>query len=846
MKRRMKQQKTPALVSTTRLRTTMRWMVTGFALFLYAWLDYRRYVPPFVFITQGTVLLLLGGWGIWKAVRRQGVVVSPLAWPLVAFLGASALSTLFSVDMRRSFDGLLVTLVLVLSFFMLCDMVRAGWRLSALVNILIWTATLALGLGVWTTASHFWEQWQAASAGYPAFLVEFRLYRVADHPNLLAALINLAMPFVIMRLAGSENLAARVGWSAWLAGYVVVLVFTRSRGGMVAAGGMVVLSAGWLLVWHGIPWRENLAAWFRRTLPIWGGIVAYGALFVLLLSAPDMLASSFQSGEAATDGATRSAYTTSGGRTVESAATGRMAFWGVAWHSFQRHPLLGSGPVTYGYAFVEESPGVRQWLTAHAHNLYLNILGTQGLVGAALFAWVVLAGLVTFVLALWRSRAAWVGGYQGGLGEEPGEANTWPLVLAVCVALSGFLVHSLVDVPGSLHSNHLLVILVTVVGLEAAGALQSERATLPRGVVLVALVPLVLAGVLVRYGVAQKAMFEGVVHGVTHNWEAAAHAMDRAVESDPQFVFYQEQRGYAYSVLAMPVAGTGDAGAQQRMLASYALVLRERPPLVPVLLNAGEAFRTAGMPALADDVLERAIALPQAQQWALPWLLLAERRAEQGRIPEAESLFERAFAAEPHAPAMAACQRSSACRTAANQRKHTPSIEIQAHEQAQALLAQGQPAQALAELDQVPISSASPLPWIDRAMVFIALGQLEQAEFALDTARTLQGAGIHASVAAFDARARAALALARGEQAQAIDALEAAAYPGVRLSYSYVLFHRVALPGELSPQVDLLQRTADDLAVYRQLATLHEQQGQTDAAARARAYADALAALLEP
>ncbi len=841
----MKKQSSPALVSLPRLRNTMRWMLTGFALFVYAWLDYRRYVPPFVFITQGTVLLLLGGWGVWKMARREGLVSSPLAWPLVAFLAATTLSTIFSVDMRRSYDGLLVTLVLVLSFFVLCDLVRAGWRLSVLVNIIVWAATLAIGIGVWVTASHFWEQWQLARAGYPAFLVEFRLYEVADHPNLLAALINLALPFVIMRLAGSEKLAGRVGWAVWLAGYVVVLVFSRSRGGMVAAGGMAVLSVGWLLLWQGLPWRENLGDWFRRTLPVWGGVVVYGALFVLLLSAPDMLASAQGGGDTA-NGATRSEYTTSGGRTVESAATGRMGFWGVAWHSFQQYPLLGSGPRTYGYAFVAEKSSVREWLTAHAHSLYMQILGTQGVVGAVCFAWVVLAGMATFVRALWRSREEWVGGYPGGLGEEPEAYNTWPLVLAVCVALSGFFVHSIVDVPGSLTTNHLFVVLVTVVGLAAAGVLRPERATLPRGVVLVGVIPLLFAWVLVSYGMAQRALFDGLVYGINNQWEDAAHAMDRAVENDPHFVFYHDQRGYAYSVLAMPVDETGDTMAHQQAMESYVIALREGPPHIPAMLNAAAAFRAGGMPALADEVLERAVALPQAKLWALPWLLLAERQAEAGRMTEAETLVERAFAAEPHAPAMAACQQSSICRAMSGRPEQQPSQEIAAHEEAQALLAQGQPEQALAVLDTVSVRSASPLPWLGRAEMYVTLGQLERAEAALDTASALQASGVHAQTAAYDARVRAALALARGQEAQAIAALEEAAYPRVSLGYSYALFHRFSLPGELAPRLDLLQRTPDDLAVYRQLATLHQQQGHTDEAARAQAYADALATLLEP
>ena len=61
---------------------------------------------------------------------------------------------------------------------------------------------------------------------------------------------------------------------------------------------------------------------------------------------------------------------------------------------------------------------------------------------------------------------------------------------------------------------------------------------------------------------------------------------------------------------------------------------------------------------------------------------------------------------------------------------------------------------------------------------------------------------------------------------------------------SVPLFLHVNLPGDLPPQLRILERTADDLAVYRQLAELYAQQGRDADAAWAREQADILSAML--
>jgi O-antigen ligase len=109
----------------------------------------------------------------------------------------------------------------------------------------------------------------------------------------------------------------------------------------------------------------------------------------------------------------------------------RIAFWLVAWEMFLDAPLLGRGPRTFGlfyHAYLRElrlpdwlpvDPGLVPW----AHNLYVEGLAEQGLIG--------LAGLL---LVLWAGlRLAW--GVHAA-GAETGVLGSGALagLLGFCIA----------------------------------------------------------------------------------------------------------------------------------------------------------------------------------------------------------------------------------------------------------------------------------------------------------------------------------------------------------------------------------------------------------------------------
>jgi O-antigen ligase/polysaccharide polymerase Wzy-like membrane protein len=98
----------------------------------------------------------------------------------------------------------------------------------------------------------------------------------------------------------------------------------------------------------------------------------------------------------------------------------RAELWHAAWHDYQAHPVLGSGPGTYEWYWDEHRP--LQHKVRDAHNLYLEVLAETGPVGLLLL----ILALGTPLVAAFRARGH-------------------PLVPVALAAFAAFLVHATVD-----------------------------------------------------------------------------------------------------------------------------------------------------------------------------------------------------------------------------------------------------------------------------------------------------------------------------------------------------------------------------------------------------------------
>ena len=69
------------------------------------------------------------------------------------------------------------------------------------------------------------------------------------------------------------------------------------------------------------------------------------------------------------------------GNVEDTFGSGRVYIWRNALEVFPSHPIIGTGPDTFYYAFPEEAHGFMNHDYQNAHNEYIQILICQGMLG---------------------------------------------------------------------------------------------------------------------------------------------------------------------------------------------------------------------------------------------------------------------------------------------------------------------------------------------------------------------------------------------------------------------------------------------------------------------------------
>lgn len=213
--------------------------------------------------------------------------------------------------------------------------------------------------------------------------VEYRIASFFPHPNQLAGFVVLFVPLSVGLYRVFESRLARA--ACVLMGLLAVpaAILTYSRGVLVALVALVLVLA--------------------RSKRAWPLIVAAAVVVVLLAPAAwhDRVADV--------------------GRLDRPEIATRLDFWDAAVSMFQANPAVGVGLNNFDVAYMGLERTGRSFLPGTglappetAHNLYLNTLAEQGLIGIAALALLVLAA-GRLVLALRRSEDPRIRGFGLGL-----------------------------------------------------------------------------------------------------------------------------------------------------------------------------------------------------------------------------------------------------------------------------------------------------------------------------------------------------------------------------------------------------------------------------------------------
>jgi O-antigen ligase/tetratricopeptide (TPR) repeat protein len=297
----------------------------------------------------------------------------PMAAGVLLFAASALLSTVTSLNPRVSwwgehtrYAGLITILAHVAVFF--CARALAGNNLAVMERLLV----ACLLAGVVAAAFAFLQMagvdpvgWQFSSA---AGLFQ-RPFGTLGHPNHLGAFLAMLLP-VAWYFAVPPRRTAMVICGLILSAGIAVALSRAACLGCVA--GAIVLAGAHV----GCSWNK-----IRRRSVI--GLLLLGLLAVAVVGwwNPRGVVSGFRD---------RLANWSSG-------AT-RWQIWATSMEIFRDHPIVGTGPDTFQLAFApRRTPAFwrQEWNTTptHAHNEFLHLLATQGVIGA-LAVLIFLVGLV--------------------------------------------------------------------------------------------------------------------------------------------------------------------------------------------------------------------------------------------------------------------------------------------------------------------------------------------------------------------------------------------------------------------------------------------------------------------
>lgn len=291
----------------------------------------------------GLLAMALGAAAVVAHGRRTRLVDAHLG--LLAFTAWVIMSRLWAVAPGEAMLRIIAIVQLALAILLLWELVRTPDHVRAAVT------AFALGAGVLTLVL-FLAQASGAETTSRASAGD------STHPNNVAFVLCLAMPMAWHLGITGRSPAGRTLAKLFLPAALFAIVLTASRSAVLLLGIALLI----------VPWSMRQAGVWTRLLVV--AVVAVG-----VTSAPVVLPD---------DQVERISTTLSA---VEAGSfSGREQFWATAWDGASSRPLIGWG-----------GGGSRELIRRDvgreygAHNTYLSILTDLGVVGLALFAFVLLA-----------------------------------------------------------------------------------------------------------------------------------------------------------------------------------------------------------------------------------------------------------------------------------------------------------------------------------------------------------------------------------------------------------------------------------------------------------------------
>ena len=369
--------------------TPLAWAPINYELF-----EYNKMIIVYL------LTIIIGGVWAFRMVREQKLLIkrTPLDIPLLLFLGANILSTIFSIDPHTSWwgyysrsNGGLLSLV---SYLLLYFALVSNFDFKQALKFLKAAFLGGLLVSLWAIPEHFGASPSCAlltghfNANCWVQDVQARVFATLGQPNWLAAYLEMLIFPAIYFFLTSKTMRQKALYFILIAFFYLAFTFTYSRGAMLGLlGGLgvfgVLMSSSSLTGGSRFPIRSGttILGVFLLINLLFGSALTDFKLLSKFAPPPRPPLQLPGGGTTSTPGVTQ---LENGG--TESGQI-RLIVWKGAIEIFKHYPLFGSGVETFAYSYYNFRPVahnlVSEWdfLYNKAHNEFLNYLATTGAVG---------------------------------------------------------------------------------------------------------------------------------------------------------------------------------------------------------------------------------------------------------------------------------------------------------------------------------------------------------------------------------------------------------------------------------------------------------------------------------
>jgi O-antigen ligase len=329
-------------------------------------------IPVTVGSTQANLLVplyavvaaaaLAPGWELVKGDTRAREL-GPVALPLAAFAGLSGLSLAWSQDLRQ---GAIELLAFYLPFGLLAvALARLDWRRNWLLVLFGELVLMALifavvGIEQWITRDIFWNPKVLVGNVYAPF---FRVNSLFWDPSIYGRFLVVAMLAALVVVLYTRSLRVVLAAAVAIAVMWVGLLFSFSQSSFAALAVGALVAAAF--------------AWRRRSLLLVG--LAAGVFVLAAVGSPNV----------------RHAILHHSAGRLNRITSGRSKLVSNGLKLAVHHPVIGVGVGGFKQAYAKQQHlRSKEPKAAASHDTPITVAAETGVPGLALFAWLLVAGLL--------------------------------------------------------------------------------------------------------------------------------------------------------------------------------------------------------------------------------------------------------------------------------------------------------------------------------------------------------------------------------------------------------------------------------------------------------------------